>query len=79
MNKTLLLLSSLTVHCSYRLKFFVVKDHLWDGNSHKCSLLGSVPLKAPEGLSAQREWHGDRDNPRPSQVCEEVPPYSLQN
>ena len=27
------LLSSLTVHCSYRLKFFVVKDHLWDGNS----------------------------------------------
>ena len=53
MNKTLLLLSSLTVHCSYRLKFFVVKDHLWDGNSHKCSLLGSVPLKAPEGLSVQ--------------------------
>ena len=27
------LLSSLTVHCSYRLKFFVVRDHLWDGNS----------------------------------------------
>ena len=26
-------LSSLTVHCSYRLKFFVVRDHLWDGNS----------------------------------------------
>ena len=33
MNKTLLLLSSLTVHCSYRLKFFAAKDHLWDGNS----------------------------------------------
>ena len=27
------LLSSLSVHCSYRLKFFVVRDHLWDGNS----------------------------------------------
>ena len=49
MNKTLLLLSSLTVHCSYRLKFFAAKDHLWDGNSHNCSLLGFVPLKAPEG------------------------------
>ena len=21
------------MHCSYRLKFFVVRDHLWDGNS----------------------------------------------
>ena len=44
----------------YRLKFFVVRDHLWDGNSlRNCSLLGFVPLKAldSEGLSAQRVWH----------------------
>ena len=44
----------------YRLKFFVVRDHLWDGNSlRNCSLFGFVPLKAldSEGLSAQRVWH----------------------
>ena len=69
MNKTLLLLSSLTVHCSYRLKFFVVKDHLWDGNSHKCSLLGSIPLK---GLSAQRvgvAWRSRRSETESSVHC----------
>jgi len=32
--------------------------------SHKCSLLGSVPLKASKGLSAQRVWHGDHNDPR---------------
>jgi len=27
------LLSSLTLHCSYRLRFFAFRDHLWDDNS----------------------------------------------
>ena len=53
------------MHCSYRLKFFTAKDHLWDGNSHNYSLFGFVPLEALEGLSTQRVWHdasrrGDR-------------------
>ena len=45
------------------LKFFVVKDHLWDGNS--LPQLQLVPLEDLEGLSTQRVWHsvsqrGDR-------------------
>ena len=54
MNKTLLLLSSLTVHCSYRLKFFAAKDHLWDGNSHNCSLLGYKYTEGVERRIAMR-------------------------
>ena len=56
MNKTLLLLSSLTVNCSYRLKFFAAKDHLWDGNS--LSQLQSSWLRSTQGSSTQRVWHG---------------------
>ena len=68
------LLSSLTVHCSYRLKFSVVKDHLWDGNSLPQlwsswlgSTRGSRRSQYTEGV-AQRiaTWRS-----RPSQVCEE--------
>ena len=34
MNNLLFTFTEFTdTHCSYRLKFFVVKDHLWDGNS----------------------------------------------
>ena len=53
------LLSSLTLHCSYRLKFFVVRDHLWDGNS--LPQLQSSWLRSTRGsrsLSTQRVWHG---------------------
>ena len=32
--------SSLEVHCSYRLKLFVVKNHLRSSSFSKCSLLG---------------------------------------
>ena len=71
------LLSSLTVHCSYRLKFFVVRDHLWDGNSHNCCLL---PLEALEGLLKYTEGVARRiAMRRSSPECEEVLRYSLQN
>ena len=71
------LLSSLTVHCSYRLKFFVVRlrNHLWDGNSlpQLQSSCGFVPLEALEGLSTQRVWHGaSQREDRASPECEEV-------
>ena len=73
------LLSSLTVHCSYRLKFFVVRDHLWDGNSLPQlqsswfrSTRGSRRSKYTEGVA--RRIATRRSIPE----CEEVPRYSLQ-
>ena len=36
-----LALSSLEVHCSYRLKFFVAKNHLRSSSLSNCSLVGS--------------------------------------
>ena len=46
------------MHCSYRLKFFVVRDHLWDGNSLTqlqspwlCSTRGSPRSKYTEGVA----------------------------
>ena len=33
--------SSLEVHCSYRLKFFVAKNHLRSSSPSNCSFLGS--------------------------------------
>ena len=46
------------MHCSYRLKFFVVRDHLWDGNSLPqlqsswlCSTRGSRRSKYTEGVA----------------------------
>ena len=76
------LLSSLTVHCSYRLKFFVVKDHLWDGNS--LPQLQSFWLRSTRGSRRSQYTEGvaQRNATRRSrfgQVCEEVPRYSLQN
>ena len=74
------LLSSLTVHCSYRLKFFVVRDHLWDGNSLPQlqsswfrSTRGSRRSKYTEGVARRIATR------RSSPECEEVPRYSLQN
>ena len=49
--------SSLTVHYSYRMKFFV-RDHLAT-LFHNCSLLDFVPLEALKGLSTQRVWHSE--------------------
>ena len=49
------LLSSLTLHCSYRLRFFAFRDHRCGRVTlfHNCSLLGFVPLEALDGLSTQ--------------------------
>ena len=47
------------MHYSYRLKFFVVRDHAavgWQLSSTN-SLRGLFPLEALEGLSTQRVWH----------------------
>ena len=63
--------------CSYRLKFFVVRDHLWDGNSlpqlQSSWLVGSRRSKYTEGVAQRIATQ------RLSQQCEEVPCYSLQN
>ena len=71
------IMSSLTVHRSYRLMFFVVKNHLRDG----CSLsqLQSSRLRFLEGLLQTKYTEGvARRMPRvaarrlrPSQKCEE--------
>ena len=54
--------SSLEVHCSYRLKFFVAKNHLRSSSLSNCSLLDSrlldhVQHALLKGLTTQRVWH----------------------
>ena len=55
--------SSLEVHCSYRLKFFVAKNHLRSSSLSNCSFLGSVVLLDDvqhallKGLSTQGVRH----------------------
>ena len=54
--------SSLEVHCSYRLKFFVAKNHLRSSSLSNCSLLDSrlldhVQHTLLKGLRKQRVWH----------------------
>ena len=74
------LLSSLTVHCSYRLKFFVFKDHLWDGNSLpqlRFSWLRSTRDSRRSKYTEGVERRIATRRSRLSQACEEVPRYSL--
>ena len=44
------------MHCSYKLKFFVVRDHLWDGNS--LPQLQSSWLVSTRGSRASRYTEG---------------------
>ena len=49
-------------NCSYRLKFFVAKNHLRSNSLSNCSLLDSrlldhVQHALLKGLSTQRVWH----------------------
>ena len=74
------LLSSLTVHCSYRLKFFVFRDHLWDGNSLpqlQFSWLRSTRDSRRSKYTEGVERRIATRRSRLSQACEEVPRYSL--
>ena len=46
--------SSLEVHCSYRLKFFVAKNHLRSSSLSNCSLLGSRFARSRSTRPSQR-------------------------
>ena len=46
--------SSLKVHCSYRLKFFVAKNHLRSSSLSNCSLLGSRFARSYSTRPSQR-------------------------
>ena len=46
--------SSLEVHCSYRLKFFVAKNHLSSSTVSNCSLLGSRFARSCSTRPSQR-------------------------
>ena len=46
--------SSLEVHCSYRLKFFVAKNHLRSSSLSNCSLLGSRFARSCSTRPSQR-------------------------
>ena len=46
--------SSLEVHCSYRLKFFVAKDHLRSSSLSNSSLLGSHLARSCSTRPSQR-------------------------
>ena len=72
MNKTLLLLNSLTVHCSYRLKFFAAKDHLWDGNS--LSQLQSSWLRSTQESRRSRCGTAHRNAEIETESCVRVGP-----
>ena len=66
------LLSSLTLYCSYRLRFFAFRDHLWDDNSLPQlqsswlrSTRGSRRSKYTEGVARRTATRRSR----PSQAC----------
>ena len=59
--------SSLEVHCSYRLKFFVAKDHLRSSSPSNCSLLGSSVSPRESGDETIGSRFARSCSPRPFQ------------